>query len=53
MVLGILFLVAIVGFVLYLISGNAKIAEVGRLAFWVGLLAGLVHIGGATLALLR
>jgi len=39
-------LVAIVGLVIYaLTSMNAKASEIGRIMFWVGLLAFLLNVG--------
>ena len=53
MVLAIPFAVAIIGLVVYLAAANPKAAELGRVAFWVGLLVGLLRVGSATVSLLR
>lgn len=39
-------LVALIGLLLYYISGNPKHQEVGRLAFFGGLLVFLLQVGG-------
>ena len=46
-------IVALIGLVIYAVSTNAKIAEVGRTMFWTGLLAFLIANGSATVGLLR
>lgn len=38
---------AIAGLVLYIVASNAKVAEVGRILFFVGLLALLLASGAA------
>lgn len=53
MLLALPFLVALVGLLIYLAAANPKAAECGRLAFWVGLLVGLLHVGSATVSLFR
>ena len=45
--------VAIVGALAYALSTNAKIGEMGRLAFACGLLVALLGAGSASLHLLR
>jgi hypothetical protein len=40
-------LISIIGVLVYGFSTNPKAAEVGRLAFWVGLLAFLLRVAGA------
>lgn len=45
-------LTAVVGLVLYFIATNAKVAEVGRLAFAVGLLAFLLQVSPKVIDLL-
>lgn len=37
-------LIAIIGAILYFVSANGKVAELGRLSFGVGLLAFLLHL---------
>jgi Na+/phosphate symporter len=39
-------LIALAGLVIYMISSNAKVAEVGRLLFFAGLLAVCLLLGG-------
>lgn len=43
--LGLPAIVAVVGVVTYAVSANPKVAEIGRLSYWVGLLAFLVGFG--------
>jgi Na+/phosphate symporter len=45
-------LVAAIGFLIYILSPNAKFEELGRLAFGCGLLAFLLEIGSSHLGLL-
>jgi len=47
------FLIALIGAVVYLASVNPKAAELGRSAWWVGLLVGLLQVGRATVSILR
>jgi Na+/phosphate symporter len=42
-------LVAIIGLLLYGFATNPKAVEVGRIAFWVGLLVFLLKVVGAQL----
>ena len=44
-------LVCIVGLLMYALSTNPKLAEIGRIMFWVGLLVSLWGTGGAVEAL--
>ena len=44
-------LVAVVGALVYALAANAKLAEMGRLAFATGLLIALLMAGGHTLRL--
>ena len=53
MVIWIPFLVALVGALLYLAATNAKAAELGRCAWWVGLLVGLLQVGHSAVSILR
>ena len=46
-------IVCVVGLVLYFIASNPKVAEVGRVCFWTGLLAFLLANGSAVVGLLR
>jgi len=40
-------LVAIIGVLIYVVSSNAKIGELGRVMFWTGLLTFLLQFGGS------
>lgn len=51
MVILVPFLVCLVGLIVYALAGNSKVAELGRLAFGVGLLVTLLDIGGAAVRL--
>lgn len=44
LVLGIRAIVAVVGVLVYALSANPKLAEIGRLSFFAGLLALLFHL---------
>ena len=46
-------LISLVGLLMYALSANAKLVEIGRLMFWVGLLAFLLRFGPETVGLLR
>lgn len=46
-------LIAVLGLVVYFVSNNAKVAEAGRIAYAMGLLAFLLQIGQATVSLFR
>lgn len=39
-------LVSLVGALLYVLSGNAKLSEIGRLSFFAGLLATCLAVAG-------
>ena len=39
--------VALVGLVLYLVAGNGKVAEIGRVLFFCGALVVVMHLAGA------
>jgi hypothetical protein len=43
--------VCVIGLIMYMIAANPKVAEVGRLMFWVGLLVVLMGSGGAVSSL--
>jgi hypothetical protein len=45
-------LVCIVGALMYALATNPKLVEIGRLSFWVGLLAFLLH-GAAAIGVAR
>jgi hypothetical protein len=53
MVIAIPLLVALVGLVVYLASGNPRAQEIGRLMFAVGLAVGLLRWGGGAVSLLH
>lgn len=38
-------IICVVGLIMYMISGNPKLVEVGRMMFWVGLLVTLMSSG--------
>jgi len=40
-------LVCVIGALMYALSANPKLVEIGRLSFWVGLLAFLLRVSGA------
>jgi Na+/phosphate symporter len=44
-------LVSIVGLLMYALSANPKVSEIGRIMFWVGLLAFLLDYPGHGLVL--
>lgn len=46
-------LVALVGVLMYALCVNAKLAEVGRIAFGCGLLAFLLRVVGAPISLVK
>jgi hypothetical protein len=39
-------LICLIGLLMYFLSANAKVCEIGRLMFWVGLLSFLVVYRG-------
>jgi hypothetical protein len=39
-------LVAVIGLLMYALSANPKLVEVGRIMFWTGLLTFLLHSPG-------
>jgi Na+/phosphate symporter len=47
------FLVCIIGLVMYLTSEKSKVAEVGRVMFWTGLLSILLTAGPVILTLIN
>jgi hypothetical protein len=42
--------VALVGVLMYALSANGKLVEIGRIMFWTGLLAFLLQFGPKTLS---
>ena len=53
MVIWLPFLVALIGLVVYVLATNAKAAELGRSAWWVGLLVGLLQVGHTAVSILH
>jgi hypothetical protein len=39
MVIGLVFLVMIVGLIIYMLAVNSKVSEVGKIMFWTAILA--------------
>ena len=52
MVIAVSLLIALVGVLMYALSANPKLQEIGRIAFFCGLLAFLIGLPGHTLGLL-
>lgn len=46
-------LVCILGALVYALSNNAKVAEMGRIAFAFGLLVTLLYVGNQSVSVLR
>ena len=46
-------LVALVGVLMYALSTNGKLVEIGRIMFWTGLLAFLFRFTGPSVGVLR
>ena len=44
-------LVCLIGLLAYALSANPKVAELGRLSFWVGLLAFLLRVSGPAIVI--
>jgi len=42
-------LIAVIGLLMYILASNPKVAELGRLMFWTGLLAFLLGGGASAL----
>lgn len=53
MIIWIPLLVSILGAFVYILATNAKAAELGRLAFWTGLLVTLFLVAGHSASVLR
>jgi hypothetical protein len=53
MVFALPFLVALIGLLMYAWVSNPKVAEVGRILLWTGLLAGLLRFSGEAVSLLK
>lgn len=45
-------LVALIGVLMYALSANPKLVEIGRIMFWTGLLAFLLNFGEHSISLL-
>lgn len=45
-------LVALIGVLMYALSANPKLVEIGRIMFWTGLLAFLLSFGEHSISLL-
>ena len=45
-------LIAIIGFLLYVLASNPKFSEIGRIMFFTGLLATLLKTGPAAISIL-
>ena len=46
-------LVCLVGVLMHALSTNGKLSEIGRMMFWVGLLAFLLRVGPETIGLIK
>ena len=46
-------IVTVVGLLMYALSANPKIQEIGRIMFMMGLLAALLQLGGSSVSLGR
>jgi Na+/phosphate symporter len=46
-------LVCVVGALVFALSANPKMVELGRLSFWCGLLAFLLRVVGAPVGIIR
>lgn len=44
-------LVALIGLLCYVLAANPKVCELGRLSYWVGLLAFLLKVGPSAIDL--
>jgi hypothetical protein len=44
-------LVALIGCLMYALAANPKLQELGRLSFWVGLLAFLLRVSGPAIGI--
>lgn len=53
MIIAISLLVALVGVLMYALSTNGKLVEIGRIMFWTGLLAFLLRFSGLPFAITR
>lgn len=46
-------LICLIGAMMYALSNNPKVAEIGRCMFWVGLLAFLLGFHGQSITVMR
>lgn len=46
-------LIALAGVLMYALSANLKLVEIGRICFWTGLLAFLLRMTGPSIGILR
>ena len=53
MIIYVKLLVALVGVLMYALSANGKLVEIGRIMFWTGLLAFLLALSTTSVAVLR
>ena len=51
MIISLVFLVMIVGLIIYMVAKDPKVIEIGRIMFWTGLLAILLSFIDTTLSL--
>jgi hypothetical protein len=53
MILYLSLLIALIGVLMYALCANAKLAEIGRILFFCGMLAFLLGVPGQTIGLLH
>ena len=53
MVIYLSLLVCVIGALVYALSANPKMCELGRLSFWVGLLAFLLRVSAPAFGVIR
>ena len=46
-------LICVVGALMYALSANPKLVEIGRMSFWVGLLAFLLRVSAPAFELIK
>jgi len=46
-------LISLIGVLMYALSANGKLIEIGRIMFWVGLLVFLLHVEPTSLNLFK
>jgi Na+/phosphate symporter len=52
MLIALSLLVSLIGLLMYALAANPKVNEIGRIMFWVGLLAFLLRVGPETIGLM-